>query len=86
MTKRNNPPGFKGHRFPSEIIEHGVWLYYRFSLSLRDVEDILAERGIIVNMTVPSDAANHSDICWSGNRVTAGFFNRPIDQKPSSQC
>lgn len=48
MTKRKNYPGFKGHRFPPEIIEHGVWLYCRFSLSLRDVEDILAERGIIV--------------------------------------
>jgi putative transposase len=49
MTKRNNRPGFRDHRFPSEIIEHGVWLYDRFSLSLRDVEDILAERGIIVS-------------------------------------
>ena len=49
MTKRKNPPGFRGHRFPSEIIEHAVWLYYRFSLSLRDVEDLLAERGIIIS-------------------------------------
>lgn len=49
MTKRKNLPSFKGHRFPSEIIEYAVWLYYRFSLSLRDVEDLLAERGIIVS-------------------------------------
>ncbi len=49
MTKRKNPPGFRGHRFPSEIIQHAVWLYYRFSLSLRDVEDMLAERGITVS-------------------------------------
>lgn len=49
MTKRKNHPGFKGHRFPPEIIEHTVWLYFRFSLSLRDVEDLLAERGIIVS-------------------------------------
>jgi len=34
------------HRFPPEIISHAVWLYHRFSLSLRDVEDLLAERGI----------------------------------------
>ena len=34
-----------GHRFPREIISHGVWLYYRFSLSLRDVEELLAMRG-----------------------------------------
>ena len=49
MTKRKNPPGFKGHRFPSEIIEYAVWLYFRFSLSLRDVEDLLAQRGIVVS-------------------------------------
>ena len=48
MTKRKKPPGFKGHRFPSEIIEYAVWLYFRFSLSLRDVEDLLAQRGIVV--------------------------------------
>jgi len=38
----------KHHRFPVEIISHGVWLYYRFTLSLRDVEELLAERGIEV--------------------------------------
>jgi len=45
------PPinAFKGHRFSREIISHAVWLYYRFSLSLRDVEDILAYRGIDVS-------------------------------------
>ena len=37
------------HRFPAEIISHAVWLYYQFSLSFRDVEDLLAERGIIVS-------------------------------------
>jgi putative transposase len=36
------------HRFPAEIISHAVWLYYVFSLSLRDVELILAERGVFV--------------------------------------
>ena len=36
------------HRFPSDIIGHAVWLYHVFSLSLRDVELILAERGVIV--------------------------------------
>ena len=39
----------KGHRFPRSIISHAVWLYHRFALSLRDVEDLLAERGIIVS-------------------------------------
>ena len=37
---------FKRHRFPAEIIVHAVWLYYRFPLSFRDVENLLAERGI----------------------------------------
>ncbi len=37
------------HRFPPEIISHAVWLYHRFCLSLRDVEDLLAERGITVS-------------------------------------
>lgn len=39
---------YKRHRFPPDIISYAVWLYYRFNLSHRDVEDILAERGIIV--------------------------------------
>ncbi len=39
---------YKGHRFPHQIISHAVWLYFRFSLSYRDVEELLAERGIVV--------------------------------------
>ena len=37
---------YKRHRFPPDVIRHAVWLYFRFTLSLRDVEDMLAERGI----------------------------------------
>lgn len=40
---------YRGYRFPAEIISHAVWLYYRFSLSLRDVEHLLAKRGAIVS-------------------------------------
>ena len=40
---------YKRHRFPPEIIQYGVWLYYRFNLSCRDIEDLLAERGIAVS-------------------------------------
>jgi putative transposase len=36
------------HRFPAEVIAHAVWLYHRFALSLRDVEELLYERGIVV--------------------------------------
>src|SRR3954471_3508314 len=39
---------YLGYRFPAEIISHAIWLYHVFSLSLRDVELILAERGITV--------------------------------------
>ena len=42
-------PSYRGHRFPPEIISHAVWLYHRFRLSLRDVEDLLAKRGILVS-------------------------------------
>ncbi len=42
-------PAYHGYRFPPEIISHAVWLYHRFCLSFRDVEDLLAERGIIVS-------------------------------------
>ena len=40
---------YKRHRFPKEIISHAVWLYYRFTLSYRDVEEMLARRGIPVS-------------------------------------
>jgi putative transposase len=39
---------YKRHRFPPEIIQHAVWLYHRFNLSHRDIEDLLARRGILV--------------------------------------
>ena len=39
---------YKRHRFPRDIISYAVWLYYRFNLSHRDIEDLLAQRGIIV--------------------------------------
>jgi transposase-like protein len=43
------PVSFKRHRFPAEVIRHAVWLYFRFTLSFRDVEEMLAERGIDVS-------------------------------------
>ena len=42
-------PSYKRHRFPSEIIAHAVWLYHRFNLSFREVEEMLLERGIDVS-------------------------------------
>ena len=43
------PDPYRGFPLPSEMIQHAVWLYYCFSLSLRDVETILAVRGIVVS-------------------------------------
>ena len=43
------PISFKRHRFPADVIRHAVWLYFRFTLSLRDVEELLAQRGIEVS-------------------------------------
>ena len=44
----DRPGHFHRHRFPAEVIRYGVWLYHRFALSFRDVEELLLERGIIV--------------------------------------
>jgi len=46
MNRR--PINYKRHRFPPEIIQYAVWLYYRFNLSHRDIEDLLARRGVLV--------------------------------------
>jgi DDE domain len=48
---------YKRHRFPTEVIGHAVWLYFRFTLSFRDVEDLLAERGI--------DVSYETIRCWT---------------------
>jgi putative transposase len=48
MTPDTNPERYKNHRFPPEIISHAVWLYFRFALSYRDVEEMLFARGIVV--------------------------------------
>jgi hypothetical protein len=42
-------PSYKGHRYPVEIISHCVWLYFRFPLSFREVEELMLERGVIVS-------------------------------------
>jgi len=48
MKQQPAAPNYKRHRFPPQIIAHAVWLYFRFALSYRDVEELLAERGVIV--------------------------------------
>lgn len=46
MNKTNR---YHRHRFPAEIISTAIWLYFQFSLSFRDVEDLLAQRGVTVS-------------------------------------
>jgi putative transposase len=48
METNSTALNYKGYRFPPEIISHAVWLYFRFSLRFRDIEEIMAERGVIV--------------------------------------
>src|SRR5438270_8828774 len=55
MTKISS----SGYRFPPEIIQHAIWLYIRFTLSYRDVEDLLAERGIMVSYETVRRWVNH---------------------------
>jgi transposase-like protein len=50
---------YAGYRFPPEVIDHAIWLYLRFSLSFRDVEDLLAERGIAISYETVRRWVNH---------------------------
>ena len=60
-------------RFPAEIISHAVWLYHVFSLSLRDVELLLAERGVVVS---------HETVrCWC-KKFGGSFANRLCRRRP----
>ncbi|MFJ9684024.1 IS6 family transposase [Streptomyces sp. NPDC101194] len=45
----STPPSYKGHRYPVEVISHCVWLYFRFPLSFREVEELMLQRGVIVS-------------------------------------
>ena len=70
MNQRPDTP--HGYRFPSEIISHAVWLYHVFSLSLRDVELLLAEQGILVSYR-PSGAGacGSARACRAATSTTA---------------
>ena len=51
------PISFKRHRFPADVIRHAIWLYFRFSLSFRDVEELMAARGV--------DVSYETIRCWT---------------------
>ena len=62
---------YAGYRFPPEIIQQAIWLYLRFTLSFRDVEDLLAERGIVVSYETVRRWVNHF-----GPMIAADLRNR----------
>ena len=62
---------YSGYRFPPEIIQQTIWLYLRFTLSFRDVEDLLAERGITVSYETVRRWVNHF-----GSKIAADLRKR----------
>jgi len=62
---------YSGYRFPPEIIQQAIWLYVRFTLSFRDVEDLLAEHGILVSYETVRRWVNHF-----GPKIAADLRNR----------
>ncbi len=62
---------YSGYRYPSQIISHTVWLYFRFTLSFRDIEELLAARGISFSYETSSQEgsyaqrrASNSEVCY----------------------
>ena len=69
---------FKRHRFPPAVIRHAVWLYFRYTLSFRDVEEMLAHRGIEVSYETIR--------CWTikfGRQIAASLMICPLLSGPS---
>jgi transposase-like protein len=60
---------YKRHRFPPAIIQHAVWLYHRFNLSHRDIEDILARRGVLVTHESIRLWCNKFGLRYANNRA-----------------
>ncbi|MCZ4607778.1 DDE-type integrase/transposase/recombinase [Streptomyces sp. Lzd4kr] len=70
-------PSYKGHRYPVEIISHCVWLYFRFPLSFRAVEELMLERGVIVSY----ETVRHRE--WSSRTSSAPYGAAHREVMPS---
>jgi len=73
------PISFKRHRFPPDVIRYAVWLYFRFTLSVRDVEELLAQRGI--------EVSREAVRCWVikfGPLIAANLRRRRLP--PTGRC
>src|SRR5208283_5203866 len=98
---RMNKISYSGYRFPPEIIHQAIWLYLRFTLSLRDVEDLLVERGVAVSYETVQRWVNHfgpiiaADLrkrrlkphttCWSGRPPTASMCQNEASRRGLSE-
>ena len=74
----HKPLSFKRHRFPADVIRQAVWLYFRFTLSLRDVEELLAQGGVEVSYETVR--------CWIvkfGPQIAARHCSRVLSDLPS---
>jgi transposase-like protein len=78
MTKPKQYGAFSRHRFPPEIIAYAVWAYHRFPKSLRDVEDLLAARGVVVSYATIRAWVVLVPFTFR----TLNSFMRPFAQKP----
>jgi hypothetical protein len=84
---KTTTPSYQRHRFPSEIISHAVWLYHRFCLSFREVEELLAERGLTMAQAKrrnPYEALRTPDsaFCLSYPWPVGGTPQRETPQTP----
>ena len=75
---------YKGYRYPIEVIGHAVWLYHRFALSLRDVEELMLARGVAV-----SYETIRSCVRGSGRTTLPGYVGgdpAPATSGTSTRC
>src|SRR5271155_342506 len=82
---------YSGYRFPPEIIHQAIWLYLRFTLSFRDVEDLLAQRGIAISYETVRRWVNHFGppslrkvliICWCEGSAFQEFSLALVRYRP----
>ena len=87
MTSQAISTSLKSLRYPREIISYAVWAYFRFSMSLRDVEDLLAKRGILISyetIRVWVDRFGHQFARFIRRDRPGGHFYSGGDTQPPS--
>ena len=77
---------YSGYRFPAEIIGHAVWLYFRFPLGLRMVEELLAGRGIIVSHETVRHNGRANSASSSPTRSVVAFLASAINGISTRSC